>query len=252
MAYCTACGTQLPPDARFCHACGASVPGSATAVAAREEPDRYSGLFGKRRRNQDFREHIEHALEDDLLSEREEQQLFEWAEQQGITNEDWRKRFGDLLDRMLIASVNDGRLPDVTAMNPPVMLKSGEVAHYMVAASLMKEVAEREMRGGGAGVSFRVAKGVRFSTGRFRARSVVVGTSLVEVDSGALTVTSRRTVFAGGRKTFDLPHSKLVNLNVYTDGISFNMSNRQTVPLFKVPNGQVVAAIINGAVQRLD
>jgi hypothetical protein len=28
------------------------------------------------------------------------------------------------------------------------------------------------------------------------------------------------------------------------------MTNRQSVPLFKVPNGQVVAAIINSAAQR--
>jgi hypothetical protein len=101
------------------------------------------------------------------------------------------------------------------------------------------------------GVSFRVAKGVRFRTGAFRARSVVIGTSLVEADRGTLTITSLRTVFSGQRKTLDLPHSKLVNLNVYTDGISFNMSNRQTVPLFRVQNGQVVAAIINAAAQRV-
>ena len=46
-------------------------------------------------------------------------------------------------------------------------------------------------------------------------------------------------------------HAKLVNLNVYTDGISFNMSNRQTVPLFRVHNGQVVGAMINAAAARL-
>jgi hypothetical protein len=222
-----------------------------TTGALPADPERYRGLFGKRHRDHDFREHIEHALEDDLLSETEEQQLFAWAEAQGITQRDWQKRFRDLFDRMLIASVNDGRLPDVSALDPPVLLKKAEIAHYVAAASLMKEVAQREMRGGGSGVSFRVAKGVRFSTGAFRARSVVVGTQLVEADGGTLTVTSSRTVFSGQRKTLELLHAKLVNLNVYTDGISFNMSNRQTVPLFKVPNGQVVAAIVNAAVQRM-
>ena len=74
---------------------------------------------------------------------------------------------------------------------------------------------------------------------------------MVEADRGTLTITSLRTVFSGQRKTLDLPHSKLVNLNVHTDGISFNMSNRQTVPLFRVQNGQVVAAIINAAAHRV-
>jgi hypothetical protein len=181
----------------------------------------------------------------------QEQQLLSWAEAHGITARDWSEKFRDLFDRLLIARVNDGRLPDVTAQGPPVLLKDRETAHYFDVASLMKEVAHRQLRGGGSGVSFRIAKGVRFHTGAFRARSVVVRTSLEEADRGKLTITSLRTVFSGQRKTLDLPHSKLVNLNVYTDGISLNMSNRQTVPLFRVPNGQVVAAIINAAAQRV-
>ena len=41
----------------------------------------------------------------------------------------------------------------------------------------MKEVKQRELQGGGSGISFRVAKGVTFRIGAFRARSVVIGTS---------------------------------------------------------------------------
>jgi len=265
MASCSACGAGVAADAKFCSSCGAPVqPLSATdtappvevsspATSIAEPRKRYGGLFGNRNRDKDFRAHVERALDDDLLTVAEEDALFAWAGQQGITQKDWHKKFGDLFDRMLIASVNDGRLPDLAGSEPaaPVMLKGGETAHWMVAASLMKEVGQREMRGGGSGVSFRVAKGVRFHTGVFRAKSVVVGTSLEPADAGVLTVTSLRTVFTGQRMTLDLPHAKLAHLNVFTDGISFNMSNRQTVPLFKVPNGQVVAAMINAAIQRL-
>ena len=258
---------MVAADAKFCSSCGAPVqplsatdtappvevssPAPATSIA--EPRKQYGGLFGNRNRDKDFRAHVERALDDDLLTVAEEDALFAWAGQQGITQKDWHKKFGDLFDRMLIASVNDGRLPDLAGSEPaaPVMLKGGETAHWMVAASLMKEVGQREMRGGGSGVSFRVAKGVRFHTGAFRAKSVVVRTSLEAADAGVLTVTSLRTVFTGQRKTLDLPHAKLAHLNVFTDGISFNMSNRQTAPLFKVPNGQVVAAMINAAIQRL-
>jgi hypothetical protein len=115
---------------------------------------------------------------------------------------------------------------------------------------LMKEVTLREFRGGSHGVSIPIVKGVRFRTGSFRGRSVVVGSKLQVADQGGLWLTSLRVVFAGQRKTIELPYAKLANLNVFTDGISFNMTNRQSVPLFKVPNGQVVAAIINSAAQR--
>ncbi len=231
---------------------GASTAAASPAAAEATEPtsEDYSGFFGRRRRDRDFRAHVERALADDLLSRDEESALVAWAEAQGIRPEDWRKRFGDLVDRMLIAGVNDGRLPDVRADRVPMIVKSGEHVHFAAAASLMKEVVEREFRGGSTGISFRVVKGVRFHTGAFRGRSVVVGTSLQVADQGTLVVTSRRTVFVGQRKTLELPNDKLVNLNVFTDGISFNLSNRQSVPLFRVPNGQVVAAIVNAAIQQ--
>jgi zinc-ribbon domain len=253
---CTRCGAELEPDAHFCSSCGAPALGGGAPEGPggtlAGDSERYRGLFGKRHRDSDFRAQVEQALADDILTVVEEQRLLGWAEAQGITVDDWKRKFSDLFDRMLIASVNNGRLPDVTAKRgrSPVRLKEGEVAHYVESASLLKEVAQRELRGGGSGVSFRVAKGVTFRTGAFRARSVVIGKSWVEADKGTLTITSLQTMFSGQRKTLELPHAKLLNLNVYSDGISFNMSNRQTVPLFRVHNGQVVAAIVNAAVAR--
>lgn len=245
MAFCTRCGAALEPNARFCSSCGAP-----EQIIPTGDATRYSGLFGQRHRDSDFRAKVEQTLANDILTPEEEQHLLDWAQAQGITADDWVKKFRDLVDRMLIASVNNGRLPDVTA-HCRVLLRNGEMAHYFENASLMKEVKQRELRGGGSGVSFRIAKGVTFRTGAFRARSVVIGTSLSEADGGTLTITSLRTVFSGQRKTLEMPHAKLVNLNVYNDGISFNLSNRQTVPLFRVHNGQVVGAIVNAAAARL-
>src|SRR3954467_6951590 len=148
MAFCTACGARLVDGARFCSSCGAAVtpaPAPAppsvqqAAAASPAAEEHYSGFFGRRRRDRDFRTHVEQALADDILSESEEQELFAWADRQGIKQEDWRKHFSDLLDRMLIAGVNDGRLPDVTEQ-ASIMLKAGERVHMLVPASLMKEV----------------------------------------------------------------------------------------------------------------
>src|SRR5438045_9795905 len=114
----------------------------------------------------------------------------------------------------------------------------------------MKEVAIREFRGGGGGFSIPIAKGVRYRTTSFRGHNVVVGTELQVADEGTLSVTSVRAVFTGARRTIELPYANLAHLNVFTDGVSFNMTNRQAVPLFKVPNGHVVAAIVSAAAKR--
>ncbi len=190
MAFCTACGAELEADANFLRVLRSTHHGGPAAttatnptdavvppvpVPAPAEPTPYGGLFGKRHRDKDFRTKVEQALADDILTETEETQLLAWAEAEGVTTKDWRNHFADLLDRMLIAGVNDGRLPDITSQ-ARIMLKTGEAVHYQTTAALMKEVTLREFRGGSRGVSIPIVKGVRYRTGSFRGRSVVVGT----------------------------------------------------------------------------
>jgi hypothetical protein len=117
----------------------------------------------------------------------------------------------------------------------------------------MKEVALREWRGGSSGVSFRIAKGVSYRTGAIRGKSVVVGTELQVADSGVLAVTSQRIAYMGN-KTIELPYAKLMNLDVFSDGVRVHASNRQNAPLFKVDPGvgEVIAATVNAAMQKLN
>ncbi len=57
-------------------------------------------------------------------------------------------------------------------------------------------------------------------------------------------------MFIGAKKTVEMPYSKLASLGVFTDGVQFHQSNRQTAPLFKVPDGEAVAAVVNAAARR--
>jgi hypothetical protein len=145
-----------------------------------------------------------------------------------------------------------GRLDVIDS--PQLMTKKNEVVHLETMAGLMKEVALREWRGGSSGVSFRVAKGVRYHVGQTRGHSVVVGTELQLEDSGPLSVTSLRAAFMGSRKTLEFPFAKVMGVEVFTDGISIRASNRQKTPLFKLEEGMghVVAATLNAAVQRFN
>jgi len=188
-------------------------------------------------------------LEDDILAKDEEDSFVDVAEMLGIDQQSFRTDYSDLFYRLIIARLNDGRLPEIAA--PRVIAKRGEVVHAETEAALMKEVTAREFRAGHQGFSLRVAKGVRYYMGGTRGKSVVTGTTLLPDDTGFLSITSRRAVFAGLKRTLDLPYSKLVSLNVFTDGIQFHMENRTNAPLFRVENGEVIAATVNAAVQRL-
>jgi len=186
------------------------------------------------------------ALADDRLSAEEEADLVAAADALGVDDPD----FGGMLPRLAVAQVNDGRLGAIESPER-IIPKKGEIVHLQTHAALLKEVAVREWQGGSAGFSFRVAKGVSFRTGQVKGRSVVVGSEIKTDDVGALTVTSTRICFLGDRKTVDIPYTKLVGLDVFSDGVTLRSSSRQNAVVLRVTEGygEVVAATVNAAMQ---
>jgi hypothetical protein len=197
-----------------------------------------------------FRAAVKAAIVDDIFTPAEHERLSSLMSAFRLTPEDLDSADQQLSHDVQVAQINSGYLPEVPS--PHLMAKSGEIVHIEVPATLMKEVAVREFRGGYSGFSFPIGKtGIRYKVGGARGHSVEVGTKLQVADSGLLAVTNKRAVYMGSRKTVDMPYSKLVNLTVYSDGIVFHLSNRTNAPLFTIASGtDVVAAVVNAAAQR--
>jgi hypothetical protein len=201
-------------------------------------------------RNAAFRRVAESALADDILSVQEEVAFNELADAMEVDQSMLESRFRDLLFRLVVARANDGRLAEIE--NPRLMAKGEEAVYLETPAALMKEVAIREYQGGYGGFSFRVAKGVRYSTGRTRGHSVVVGHELQVADTGVLSISSTRAAFLGSNKSIEFPYAKIMSIELFSDGIRFATSNRQATPLFRVESGDVVGATLNTAMQRFE
>ena len=192
----------------------------------------------------------ESLLADGVFTDEEDHRLNELIPTLGLTWDVVGAKCPDLADRIAIARANAGRLPIVSGAG--LLVKDGEVVHAQYPASLMKEVTLREWQAGSQGISIPLGKGFRYRVGTTRGHSVVVGTQIQVADTGTLSVTSRRAVFAGTRKTLEFQYGKLAGLKVYSNAIQLNVTNRQTASLIVVTNGEVVAAHINAAAQRLD
>ncbi len=194
----------------------------------------------------------ERLLADDVLSRDEEARWEEVCDALGVGSAELAApEFRALVGRVSIAEINDGRLPELEPGTSHLITKRGETVHLETGAALLKEVMDREFRGGSQGVSIPIGLGVRYRTNAFRGRSVVVGSHLALADEGPIIVSSKRIVFMGARKTMDTAYSKLAGIDAFTDGIRIHASNRQTAPLFKVGiGGEVVAATIQAAAQR--
>jgi hypothetical protein len=226
---------------------GASDPAAAAQTIARLQTAAAAlgGRARKRLGEQAVVRYAEHVLADDRLSEAEENTLGTLAEAVGFDHADLARHA--LATRLQIARLNDGRLPSVESSQ--LIPKPGEIVHLETSAALMKEVSVREWRGGSQGVSFRVAKGVRYRVGATRGRLVTVGTQLQVDDVGVLSVTNHRVAFLGARKTVDMPYTRIIGMHQYADAISFSLSNRQTAPLIKVTlDTDVLAALLNAAI----
>ncbi|WP_208109587.1 DUF2510 domain-containing protein [Microbacterium sp. BK668] len=185
------------------------------------------------------------VLSDDLVTEEEEQHILQLADAIGIPYADILTRDFELYEELVIARINDGRLP--TLADPPLITKRGEVAYLAQPVALMKEVAVREMRGGSRGVSVRIAKGVSYRVGQSRARSVVVGTQLQVQDTGDLVLTNERAVFVGNRRTLEFRYDRLIGMEEFADGLRLNVSNRQLASLFRFSrpaSASIAAALI--------
>jgi hypothetical protein len=160
---------------------------------------------------------------------------------------EWLARHKELGTRIMVARFNAGVFP--VRAQPKLLAQKGEIVHWEVEAKLLKEVVDREFRGGYSGASFRVAKGVRFHVGGTRGHSVVTGSHIEVEDTGVLSVSSRRAVFIGQRESVEMLFSKLVSVEAFADGIRFSVSNRKAASTLQAPNGELVAGLVSALVE---
>jgi hypothetical protein len=162
-----------------------------------------------------------------------------------IDNDVALKDFPDIRDPVLLGLAHGGYF---LQCDTTLLLKKDEDALWVAPTKLLKEVTDREWRGGSRGVSIPIGGGVRYRAGATRGHMVTIGTHWATADSGMLTVTDQRVVYHGGRKTLEFPYKKLATLNVYTDAIDLGVTSRQTTSSFRLDDPALVAGMIRAAV----
>jgi hypothetical protein len=114
----------------------------------------------------------------------------------------------------------------------PVLLKRKEELHVVLPnMSLWEPRSVRQSTGGYGGPSFRIAKGVSWRLGAFKAQSES-HEELRAIDQGIFTLTNKRLVFSGSKRTADINLAKIVSIEPYSDGIAVRTSGRQKTQYF--------------------
>lgn len=145
-------------------------------------------------------------------------------------------------------NVSLGILPSKRIAISPIRLDPGETLHWETIAELLEErVVNSGWVSGRSGVSFRIAKGVRWYVGGTKGH-YVSERAMVPVAEGDLVITSYRIVFLGDLKAFDVAWDKVLGIEPYADGIQVLIQGRTRPPLLRytpecADDAEIVAAL---------
>lgn len=82
---------------------------------------------------------------------------------------------------------------------------------------------------------------------------IVSETGNVPVSSGSLVLTNQRAVFSGGRKSFSLKLGKILDIDVYDNGMKISVENgKNKLLLFNSrENTDVIGAVVSQLINQL-
>jgi len=131
-----------------------------------------------------------------------------------------------------VNALNLGKTNLTPISNPPIILKKNEEASVALSGITLREArAVRHTRGGYAGPTIRVAKGVSFRMGSVAARSESRD-ELRDIDKGTLVLTNKRLIFIGSKRTTNIDLRKIISITAYKDGIASQRENKQKTEYF--------------------
>jgi hypothetical protein len=148
----------------------------------------------------------------------------------------------------VLSEIRDGHVPNINVQN--LILQKGEQAHWAESSAILEErVVAKHYEGRSQGISVRIAKGVTYRVGAQRGQ-LITDKAILPVSSGYLVVTSKRLIFQGDKKSFNIRLDKLLDCHFFSDGVRVtdDKGKPRTVRFDSAANCEIVAAILSHAV----
>lgn len=179
---------------------------------------------------------------DRIITDAEEFQLRQLSQQLGLTDADLSALQDKLHRARCLSSAIQGR---PIAINAALNLKRDESCFFASPATLYEERTTRRYVSGSRGVSIRIAKGVSYRVGSSRGYYVPVS-HVVAVCDGTFSITNKRCIFSGARKTVTVELEDLLSFDSFDDGIQLHHPRSKGLQVFKFSDGEYAAAVLSG------
>ncbi len=194
---------------------------------------------------------VDQFLEDQLLSEQEEEKLQTFRERFELPQEKLDEA-GALTRVVKAATLRDlanGKTPTRVNIEGalPFNLQKGECLVWVFQnVAYLTEKSRTVYEGRSSGMSFRIARGVYYRVGAFKGYPKT-STFTIQEDTGVLGLTTKHVYFAGLRKAFRIAYAKIVAVKPYSDGIGIQKDGVNSKPIvFTTGDGWFTCNLING------
>jgi len=144
-----------------------------------------------------------------------------------------------------LALIDKGILPTPQFTGFDVILKKGEIVHWLCPSILKKfKKVTRTINYSGFSGSIKIVKGLRYRVGSINL-SPQVSTVVVDEDSGNFWLTNQRLGFLGGRKSFALPYNKIMSFELFNDAIIIHKEGRENPYIIGLEDIELPAAVLS-------
>lgn len=188
-----------------------------------------------------YRRALRDAAADARLTPEEDALLGRLQEQLGLSDRDLGADLRQLSRLRMLARIAAGNLPVV---QPAVPLVPGERCHWVVQCTLadrrpLPDAGRRTL----AGPTFRVVSAEPFAVTMER-DELRPAADILPGDIGTLTITSRRTIFEGLKRTFTIAHARAEQLRLFADGLRLDELGQSGRHHFLVEDPELTCAIL--------
>lgn len=190
---------------------------------------------------------VQKAIADKRITDQEKESVFTIAQQLDVLPEwfEWARQQIQYYSLFYYIE-SGGTLPVGTPQN--LILQKGESCHLCIPAFLLEErVISRQYSGGSQGISIPIVKGIRYSVGKQRGSMQSIR-GIVPVSEGYFIITNKRLVFSGDKKSTSTVFNKLIDLQLFNDGLKYTSTSRQKpfiVKFTRIEESEICGLIIS-------
>jgi hypothetical protein len=184
---------------------------------------------------------IDSALEDNLISQEEEDRLYLIITNSGLEDSTIKqsKGWNKLVKGAIIRDILNGKIPERVKIDglDGINFQTDEKQVWGTFCTFSESQVKTQYVGSSIGASIRIAKGLYVRTSSFKGNPVKTE-EMTFVDSGVFVITNKNVYFNGMSKSFRIKYDKIVSFKNYSDSIGIIESNKDSkLKVFTFYNG---------------